>query len=213
MLRQFFRLRFSKHGDVRFTSHHDLMRLYMRVLRCAGLPIAMSEGYNPRPRISIPAPLSLGMSGTNEVLDLELSQWCKPQYLCRRLNNFLPDGIRILTAEILSGKPDRNLDSLVYEVPLNSGHPVREHDLGDILDQDSLVVLRGAKKGAKEKNIAPFIGGLRLAADSLFMLLKVNNQGTARPEELLNLLGCEPYKDYFPTRITRTHVSLLSSLQ
>src|SRR3990167_11377873 len=57
------RLRFQKKGTLRFISHHDLMRLLERALRRAELPIKMTQGFNPRLRMSFPLALALGIEG------------------------------------------------------------------------------------------------------------------------------------------------------
>ena len=80
-VKQNIRIRFSKQGDIRFISHHDLMRLFERALRRAQLPVATSEGFHPRPRISLPMPLSVGFTGHSEVADVGLREWMRPEEL------------------------------------------------------------------------------------------------------------------------------------
>ena len=66
------RIRFSKNGKVRFTSHRDVARIWERALRRAGVPAAYSGGFNPRPRIAFGLALSTGYSSGAEYLDVEL---------------------------------------------------------------------------------------------------------------------------------------------
>ncbi len=185
----------------------------MRSLRRASLPLAMSKGYNPRPRISLPAPLSLGYIGRNEVLDLELSQWCKPEYVRTKVNQFLPEGIRMISVQLLGEKPGREPDGFSYSIPLKGDTPVCKEKIMQIEGKELLEIERRNDKGVKKKNIAPFIKHLRSSNGCLLMLLKTTHQGTAKPEEVLKLLGCRPYTHYFPSQITRTHVSLVSSIK
>src|SRR4051812_1089962 len=65
------RLRFAKRGDLRLVSHHDLMRCLERALRRAAIPMAASQGFNPRPKIMFPLALALGIEGDREVVELE----------------------------------------------------------------------------------------------------------------------------------------------
>ena len=67
------RLRFAKRGNLRLVSHHDLMRCLERMVRRAQIPLALSQGFTPRPRIVFALPLALGIEGCSEVVDLELS--------------------------------------------------------------------------------------------------------------------------------------------
>lgn len=66
------RIRFAKLGKIRFTSHRDMARIWERGLRRAGLPVAYSEGFTPRPRISFGLALPTGYESEAEYLDVEL---------------------------------------------------------------------------------------------------------------------------------------------
>jgi radical SAM-linked protein len=66
------RIRFTKAGDLRWISHRDLARVWERLLRRAGLQLAFSEGFNPKPRISFPTALALGIEALDEVVELEI---------------------------------------------------------------------------------------------------------------------------------------------
>src|SRR5713226_2035588 len=79
MVRDKVRIRFRKTGDLRFTSHHDLMRCFERMLRRAGLPFHSTEGFNPKPRLIFAMPLPLGVNGTQEVVELELDAELTPE--------------------------------------------------------------------------------------------------------------------------------------
>jgi radical SAM-linked protein len=66
------RVRFAKLGKVRFTSHRDVARIWERALRRAELPVAYSEGFSPRPRLSFGLALSTGHESLGEYLDVDL---------------------------------------------------------------------------------------------------------------------------------------------
>lgn len=97
MVKQDLTISFSKKGLMRFISHLDLMRLFQRASRRAGLPIAMSEGFNPHPRISFKRALKLGIESENEEVTFRVNGWMNPQEFKSRLAEQLPDGINIKT--------------------------------------------------------------------------------------------------------------------
>ncbi len=66
------RIQFSKLGKVRFTSHRDVARIWERALRRTRLPVAYSEGFNPRPKLSFGLALSTGHESDAEYLDIDL---------------------------------------------------------------------------------------------------------------------------------------------
>jgi radical SAM-linked protein len=98
-----YRLRFSKTGRLRDISHLDLMRLFTRAFRRAGVQLRYSEGFNPHPRISCAQPLSLGAEGVSEYLDIEVVG--VENNLVDRLNAELPEGLRVAQA---AGLPAEN---------------------------------------------------------------------------------------------------------
>ena len=209
---QFLRARFSKQGDVRFISHRDLLRLFERALRRARLPVAMSQGYNPRPRISLPAPLGVGFTGQNEVLDFELSQWVRPEEARRRLAAQMPEGIVLRSLQTVAAKPDRRVRRLAYRVALMAGHPLTEQLLAQLLATEQIVVHRCKDGKLKALDIAAFLLDARLVDEALLLLFGATEAGTARPEEVLDALGLKAGVHYCRSAIERTHVSLSSSL-
>ncbi len=186
------------------------MRVYERALRRAELPIAMSEGHNPRARLSLPAALSVGYAGLNEVADFGLSCLMRPAEFRSRLQAQLPSGIRILSAEVTSPHPSRQPAELSYRVPLLPEHGVSQHGLDELMERDEVTVERRRKDEVRQVEIRRYLKTLRLADDSLHILLRWDQTGTARPEEVLEALGCRPGEDYQESAIERTHVRLSS---
>src|ERR1700676_3544117 len=90
------RLRFSKSGDLRLVSHHDLLRCLERLLRRAEVPVAQSQGFNPRPKIVFTLALALGIEGRREVRELALAEPMEPAEVRRRLCASAPPGLDFL---------------------------------------------------------------------------------------------------------------------
>ena len=80
---------------MRFISHLDLMRLFMRALRRAGLPLKMTEGFSPHPKLSIKRALKLGIESDNEEATIALKEQISPEEFRERLEKQLPEGIFI----------------------------------------------------------------------------------------------------------------------
>lgn len=85
---------------MRFISHLDLLRLFGRAVRRAGLPIAMSEGFAPHPKISFKRALKLGIESDNEEVAFYINGWMSPQEFKLKLQEQLPDGIVINNAKV-----------------------------------------------------------------------------------------------------------------
>ena len=94
---------FSKTGDMRFISHLDLIRLLYRASRRAGLPIAYTQGFSPRPKMSFERALRLGQASDEEFAAIYLQQPIEPALVQRGLNEQLPHGIQVRRAQIRIG--------------------------------------------------------------------------------------------------------------
>ncbi|MFI5053654.1 MAG: TIGR03936 family radical SAM-associated protein, partial [Acidimicrobiia bacterium] len=87
------RVRFSKRGKVRFISHRDVARAFERAFRVEQLPLAFTEGFSPRPKVSFGLALSVGHESDAEYLDVELTEPVDVDGLPVQLSQALPDGM------------------------------------------------------------------------------------------------------------------------
>jgi len=87
------RFRFRKEGDLRFVSHHDLMRLMERLCRRADLPLRQTSGFHPKPRIVFAHALALGIAAREEVVEIEFAQPVDPASALTRMNATAPPGL------------------------------------------------------------------------------------------------------------------------
>lgn len=90
-----YNFKFCKTGSMIYISHLDLIRLFGRAMRRAGLPIALTEGYNPHPKFKLKKALKLGVSSLSEEAEVVLKKEVKPGEVCERLQKELPEGISI----------------------------------------------------------------------------------------------------------------------
>lgn len=84
---------------MKYISHLDLIRLFMRALRRAELPLKMTEGFSPHPKFSIKRALKLGIESDNEEAAITLTEQINPEEFKERLQKQLPQGIVIKDAQ------------------------------------------------------------------------------------------------------------------
>jgi len=123
------RVTFSRGEELKYLSHLDVMRLWERALRRANLPLAYSQGFSPHPKISIAAPLPLGVTGEGELMDIVIQRRVSPYLVQKTLANQLPKGMSIISVAQVS--PDApSLQSQVrraeYRVEIETDKPVDE---------------------------------------------------------------------------------------
>jgi radical SAM-linked protein len=207
------RLRFSKLGKVRFTSHRDIARIWERALRRAELPVAYSEGFSPRPRVSFGLALPTGHEGIGEYLDVELAgdpdEDRRLDRLAERLDPCLPVGFRVGGAGLVDpGAPSvqQAVVSCRWRMEL-LGVEARQaaEAIDEALTRTSLVVERPRKGELFTDDVRPDIDHLTLIGPTPAGV-EVEAELTAqprvlRPGELVSLFGPEVREG----RTCRTH--------
>jgi radical SAM family uncharacterized protein/radical SAM-linked protein len=96
---QRFRVWFGKQAEMALISHLDLLRLFDRGVRRAGLAIAFTGGFHPSPRISLANALSLGITSSGEIADFELTTAMDREEFQQRLVAQLPAEIPVFRVE------------------------------------------------------------------------------------------------------------------
>ena len=89
------RLTFSRSEELKYISHLDLMRLWQRALRRADIPLVYSQGFSPHPRLSLAAPLAVGVTSGGELMDIFLERRVSPHFFLKVIREQLPRGIDI----------------------------------------------------------------------------------------------------------------------
>lgn len=167
------------------------MRLFERCIRRAGIPIKMSQGFNPRPRMSFPSALALGIEGLDEIVELELTQWIAPKLVSERLKAQLPCGLEITSAEPIPPREPSRVEEVVYLFPLDKLQGITQERIQALLGNQELWVVRQRHEKRRRLNLRPSIASLSLGKDRLELRLKGIPEGMARPEEVLRALGCD----------------------
>jgi radical SAM-linked protein len=184
-----FRVRFSKTGKLRFLSHHDLMRLFERALRRTGLPLRMTEGYNPHPVLSFPTALGLGIESLDEILEFELTSWTAPRQIEKVLGEQLPEGIAVRSVETFDRRDRSQVEYVEYEAACPGQAAKFPEGLARFLALKECPVERPSDKGSKTVEIRQYVLAADSEGDRAFLRIKVTDQGTAKPEEVLRAIG------------------------
>ena len=156
---------FEKTGNAVWISHLDLMRVFQRAFKRAGLPLTHTKGFNPRPSVSIALPMSVGIESCCELLDFELEGDPIPnEEILKRLNEKLICGVRVL--EIYNeGSKLKNLALMdcVLTLEYDSGLPQGVCEgIRRLFCAESLFVEKRGKNGTTQQDIIPLIRRLEI---------------------------------------------------
>jgi len=192
------RVTFSKTGPLIFIGNLDLLTIWERAARRAGLALAYSQGFHPQPKIQFAAPLPLGFSSRCEIVDLWLHEELECSELASRLQRVVPDGISILGVESIDTQAPA-LSTLVqaaeYEVGFSAPQYAAELEA-------RVRTLLGASSTPRERrgrryDLRPLIQSLKVVqatsapGPKLLMRLTALEGATGRPDEVLDALGFE----------------------
>ncbi len=163
------RMFFEKSGSAIYISHLDLMRCFERCIRRAGIPLWYTEGFNPRPFLTFALPLSLGITGLNESVDLRLVEDMPLDEVQSRINNCLPAGIRI-TSISEPVRKNTAIAASIYDIKAACAGvdaPSLCERLNAFLSQDSIIITKlNKKKKPVESDLSRFIKAFSASADS-----------------------------------------------
>ena len=194
------RLTYARREALRYTSHLDLHLVWERTLRRAGVPLAYSQGFNPRPRLHLASALPLGFLSRCEMADFWLNQAEEVTRvtflaLVKEIQAAAPPGLEISQAEIVS----LNLPALQTQVHsaeylAYALDPLDEETLRQKVETLLQAGTLPRERRGKAYDLRPLIQVLDVHAGSpasLFMRLTAREGATGRPEEVLDAMGLD----------------------
>ncbi len=177
------RVWFGKQGDMALVGHLDLMRVFDRAVRRAGLPVSFSGGYNPQPRISIANALALGATSNNEIVDFELTKEIDIDSFRKDLSKELPAGMPIydvLQLDLKSNSASQVIEAAEYLITVSCNREVTSSQWQDWLEaikiKEEIWVQHKTKKGKiKQVNLRERLFELEFVRKALVELAAPDN--------------------------------------
>jgi radical SAM-linked protein len=204
------RIKFNRGEELKFISHLDIIRLWQRAFNRAGIQIAYSTGFSPHPKISLAAPLPLGVTSEAELMDVYIVKGVAPHFFVSAVNQELPKGLEIDKVHPMSFDLP-SLQSLVsfaeYRVEVNTeeGPQDIQEALDKMLQQETIPWQHMRDTGPHHYDLRKLINDLwvedwKPPVGHIGMRLQCDSNGSGRPEQVAAALG---YKNR-PDSIHRT---------
>jgi len=210
------RIKFRRGEELKFISHLDVMRLWIRALRRARISISYSEGFSPHPKISLAVPLSVGMTGESEFMDIVINKTTSPHWFMSVVNRQLPRGIEMLDVyPIALSVP--SLQSQVrfahyrVEVTTSKSEEDIKADVKRLLSLEHLPWYHERDTGRRNYDLRALIDDIHVEGCHdgvciLEMKLRCDESGSGRPEQVVFALGFNEY----PKSIHRIKLDLVT---
>lgn len=194
-------IKFSKEGAICYTSHLDMLRLFKRALKKAGIKLSYSQGFNPHPKMGFAQPLSLGYSSIAEYLELETEEDYDGKQLKQALDLQMPEGVKLFSCEKTAGQQKSlaaRAESAEYIIGIPMGKEPEESGQAlceAFLAQKEILVPKKQKKSKqmKEVDIRDKIRSMNfvLAGENLLVtaLLDCGSHSNLSPELVIQALA------------------------
>lgn len=186
---------FEKCPRLRYVGHLDLMRAMQRALRRSGVPIAFSQGFNPHLLLTFAAPLSVGMPGKREIMEVPLSADISEAEFKEKLSAALPNDLPCIAVRSVDDRhpaPMALLAAASYSVILHENAAVLLQAIPTLLEKKSIIMMKKSKSGEKPCDIRPLIYDLQQTSEDAFACtLALCEAATCKPELLLEALTQE----------------------
>lgn len=181
------RIKFAKHGTMKFIGHLDIMRYFQKAVRRAGIDIAYSGGFSPHQIMSFAAPLGVGLESNGEYLDIEVNSITDSKKLMEALNREMAEGIQVLSIRLLPDKAENAMASVAaakYTVAYRETYTPDIDLVGQLSEfygQPSIYITKKTKKSVKELDLKPFIYQLETDGFKVSMLVNASSSGNIKP--------------------------------
>lgn len=202
------RCKYTKIGDISYISHLDLLKIFIRALRRSKIEVNYSEGFHPHPKISFSSALSLGIQSYTEFIDIDLKNESDEVGFIEKINDSLPDGIKILEYKI-EEKPkaitmtmSHSLYEFYFEEDLENLKTVIE----DVISKEELIIQKkNKKKQIKDVNIREKIESIEVIPDKrLIKAILLNSaEGALKPTEMLKAINENYNLELAPYKIVK----------
>lgn len=179
------RITFDKYGEMRFISHLDMLRFADRLLKKAHIPMKYTQGFHPRPKISLGNPVSLGTEAFNELMDIELSEMMTNEEVMERMNSVAVPGFKVTKVETIEDK--RSIVDVYTNAIFEITGSKNDIDTLETLFNQEEIIERKEKKGKiSERNLGERVKDFSRVDDTINLEL-VNTS----PNSFLILAGVD----------------------
>ena len=186
---------FARRGPARYLSHLDTSRVVQRTFARAGVPIALSEGMRPKPRLSLPLPLPVGAAGTDEIAVVEVPDGVMATMeTLKSLRAASPPGFEALAiADAGERHPRPQPRAAEYACVLDGDAGAIAAAVERYNDAEDAIRERVSPKGTRRLDLKKYAGDVVATpvdgGAQLGFTIHHRSDGAARPQELIDLIA------------------------
>ena len=181
------RMKFKKHGCMKFIGHLDIMRYFQKAIRRADIDIAYSEGFSPHMIMSFAAPLGVGLTSEGEYVDLQVNSCVSSKAAVDALNSVMVDGMEVVSFKLLPENVKNAMSSVAaadYFVKWREGYVPEnwEEKFNAFLQKEEMLIVKKTKRSEAEVDLKPMLYKKELRDGGIFMQVACGSVNNLKPE-------------------------------
>ena len=181
------RMKFKKHGCMKFIGHLDIMRYFQKAIRRADIDIAYSEGFSPHMIMSFAAPLGVGLTSEGEYVDLQVNSCTSSKAAVDALNSVMVDGMEVVSFKLLPENVKNAMSSVAaadYFVKWREGYVPEnwEEKFNAFLQKEEMLIVKKTKRSEAEVDLKPMLYKTELRDGGIFMQVACGSVNNLKPE-------------------------------
>ena len=181
------RMKFIKHGCMKFIGHLDIMRYFQKAIRRADIDIAYSEGFSPHMIMSFAAPLGVGLTSEGEYVDLQVNSCASSKAAVDALNSVMVDGMEVVSFKLLPENVKNAMSSVAaadYFVKWREGYAPEnwEEKFNAFLQKEEMLIVKKTKRSEAEVDLKPMLYKTELRDGGIFMQVACGSVNNLKPE-------------------------------
>ena len=188
------RMKFKKHGCMKFIGHLDIMRYFQKAIRRADIDIAYSEGFSPHMIMSFAAPLGVGLTSEGEYVDLQVNSCVSSKAAVDALNRVMVEGMEVVSFKLLPETVKNAMASVAaadYFVNFREGYAPEnwEEKFNAFLQKEEMLIVKKTKRSEAEVDLKPMLYQAEIRDGGIFMQVACGSVNNLKPELVMEAFG------------------------
>ena len=182
------RVKYSKGKPLRFLTHLEVVSAIRQAVRRASLPVCMSSGFSPQPKISFGPPLAVGYTSNCEIFDMEMFRRIGSDEVEKALSSSMPPVLGIISASsvpVVSKSVELLVNVAKYSVPVGVSVSIAEQKIKDFFSAKEFLIERITDKSRRTIDVRPLMIYMKHSDGKIEMLLRFGPQKTAKPDVII----------------------------
>lgn len=197
------RMKFKKHGCMKFIGHLDIMRYFQKAIRRADIDIAYSGGFSPHMIMSFAAPLGVGLTSDGEYVDLEVNSCESSKAAVDALNSVMVDGMEVVSFKKLPENVKNAMSSVAaadYFVNFREGYAPEnwKEKFEAFLQNDKMLIVKKTKRSEAEVDLKPMLYQAEIKENGIFMQVACGSVNNLKPELVMEAFAKESGVELMP---------------